>query len=268
MKSGEELAKNQEMRMKTVIITGAGTGMGSATAHEIAQQKDTSVVLIGRRKDKLEAVRRSLPNADQHLALPVDISDKKALHAALASINPEERDIYALFANAGVGGENHYGEDDRWSEIIDINLTGTYNSIMETLPYLRKSKQSFKHVLITSSCLARFGVPNYTAYCTSKAGLLGLTRSLAVELASDKILVNAICPGWVETEMAKAGIQKLADRAGDEYQKTYDEQMGYVPLGRMSLPQEVAKLVAFLFSGAQVSMTGQGIDINNGSWMQ
>ncbi len=242
--------------------------MGSATAMEMARQNDVSVVLIGRRKEKIESVIASLPNAEQHLALPVDISDKKALHAALASINPEKRDIYALFANAGVGGENHYGDGDRWSEIIDINLTGTYNSIMETLPYLKSSKQSFKHIMITSSCLARFGVPNYTAYCTSKAGLLGLTRSLAVELASDKILVNAICPGWVETEMAKAGIQKLADRAGEAYEKTYQEQMGFVPLGRMSLPEEVARFVSFMFSGAQVSMTGQGIDINNGSWMQ
>lgn len=254
--------------MKTVVITGAGTGMGSATANALAQHKDLHLVLIGRRADKLEEVRTQLPNADQHVSLPVDISDKAALNKALLAIRPEGRDIFALFANAGVGGENHYGENDRWNEILDINLTGTYNSIMETLPYLRKSKQPFRHILMTSSCLARFGVPNYTAYCTSKAGLLGLTRALAVELAADKILVNALCPGWVETEMARAGIQKLADRAGEPYQKTYDEQMGFVPLGRMSLPEEVAKFVDFMFSGAQVSMTGQGIDINNGSWMQ
>ncbi len=242
--------------------------MGSATAEALAKHDDLHLVLIGRRADKLEDVRKLLPNPDQHVALPVDISDKAALHEALLSIRPEGRDIFALFANAGVGGENHYGENDRWSEILDINLTGTYNSIMETLPYLRQSKQPFRHILMTSSCLARFGVPNYTAYCTSKAGLLGLTRALAVELASDQILVNALCPGWVETEMARAGIQKLADRAGEAYQSAYNEQMGYVPLGRMSLPEEVAKFVDFMFSGAQVSMTGQGIDINNGSWMQ
>jgi NAD(P)-dependent dehydrogenase (short-subunit alcohol dehydrogenase family) len=122
--------------------------------------------------------------------------------------------------------------------------------------------------LITSSCLARFGVPNYTAYCTSKTGLLGLTRALSVELAASRILVNALCPGWVDTDMARAGIQLLADRAGEPFQTAFDTQMGFVPLQRMSLPQEVAKLVEFLFSGAQTSMTGQGIDINNGSWMQ
>jgi NAD(P)-dependent dehydrogenase (short-subunit alcohol dehydrogenase family) len=255
--------------MKTVIITGAGTGMGSATAQVLAEHSDLHLVLIGRRADKIEAVRAALPNPEKHTALSVDIADRKALREALAGLaSIEQRDIFAIFANAGIGGENHYGDDDRWHEIITTNLTGTYYSIMETLPYLRKSKQAFKHILMTSSCLARFGVPNYTAYCTSKTGLLGLTRSLAVELASERILVNALCPGWVETEMAQAGIQLLADRAGQPYQETYDQQMGFVPLGRMSLPQEVAHLVDFLFSGKQVSMTGQGIDINNGSWMQ
>lgn len=255
--------------MKTVIITGAGTGMGSETARVLAEHPDMHLVLIGRRADKIEAVRASLPNPDRHIALSVDIGDRDGLRAALAGIDRmEQRDVYALFANAGIGGENHYGEGDRWHDILNTNLTGTYYSIMETLPYMRKSKQAFKHILMTSSCLARFGVPNYTAYCTSKTGLLGLTRSLAVELAPERILVNALCPGWVETEMARAGIQMLADRAGQPYEQTYDEQMGFVPLGRMSLPQEVAQLVDFLFSGKQVSMTGQGIDINNGSWMQ
>jgi 3-oxoacyl-[acyl-carrier protein] reductase len=121
--------------------------------------------------------------------------------------------------------------------------------------------------VITSSCLGRFGVPNYTAYCTAKTGLLGLTKSLAVELGSEKILVNAICPGWVETDMARAGIQMLADKIGMEYQKTFDEQMSIVPLQRISQPEEIAELVKFLLSGLQTSMTGQGIDINNGSYM-
>jgi NAD(P)-dependent dehydrogenase (short-subunit alcohol dehydrogenase family) len=122
--------------------------------------------------------------------------------------------------------------------------------------------------VITSSCLARFGVPNYTAYCTAKTGLLGLTRSLALQLAGDRILVNALCPGWVETDMARAGIQKLADRAGQRYDAAFNEQMSYVPLNRISQPDEIAHMVRFLFSNEQTSMTGQGIDINNGSYMQ
>ena len=138
-------------------------------------------------------------------------------------------------------GENTYGESDRWNHIIDINLSGTYYTVMECLPLLRRDNEAYTNVLITSSCLAKFGVPNYTAYCASKTGLLGMTRALAVELASEKILVNALCPGWVDTEMAREGIQLLADRAGVPYEEAYKEQMGYVPLGKMSTPEELGK---------------------------
>lgn len=254
--------------MRTILITGAGTGIGRASAHELAKQDDVELVLIGRRQELLDDVKQSLPNASRHIALSVDISHQESFRKGLQSINPEQRNIVAIFANAGIGGENTYGSEDRWHDIVHTNLTGTYISIMETLPYLKQSKDPFKHILITSSCLARFGVPNYTAYCTTKTGLLGLTRSLAVELASDRILVNAICPGWVETEMAKQGIQLLADRAGLLYEQEFETQMGYVPLGRMSQPIDIARQVAFLISPHQTSITGQGIDINNGSWMQ
>ena len=138
---------------------------------------------------------------------------------------------------------------------------------MEAIPLMKKAEEKFKHVLITSSCLARFGVPYYTAYCASKTGLLGLTKALAIELAPFNILVNSITPGWVETEMAKAGIQKLADHNHKSYEDTFREQMGFVPLGRMSDPTEIANYVSFLFSNQQTSITGQALDINNGAFM-
>ncbi len=254
--------------MKTILITGAGTGIGQATARVLAENPEIALVLIGRRKEKLEETLANLPNASKHVAVSADVSDKASYRAMLAEIGAGDRDIYALFANAGIGGENIYGEGDRWSDILRVNLDGTYISIMETLPYLRKSKQPFKHILITSSCLARFGVPNYTAYCTSKAGLLGLTRSLAVELGAEQILVNALTPGWVHTDMAKQGIQLLADRADKPYDTEFNEQMSYVPLNRISEPEEVGHFIAYLFSSMQRSITGQGLDINNGSWMQ
>ena len=89
-----------------------------------------------------------------------------------------------------------------------------------------------------------------------------------MELASERILVNALTPGWVETEMAQQGIQLLADRGNRPYEDEYKDQMGYVPLGRMSDPSDIATFVDFLMSEKQTSITGQGLDINNGSWMQ
>lgn len=253
--------------MKTIIITGAGSGIGRATAEVMSAQDDVELVLVGRRESGLNDTLNMLPNRERHTVCAFDVREAGAWKQALSSINAEGRNIYGLFANAGIGGENHYGEADRWDEIISTNLTGTYVSIMECLPYLKRSASKFRHVVITSSCLARFGVPRYTAYCTAKTGLLGLTRSLAVELAQDNIMVNAICPGWVDTDMARAGIQKLADAANAPFDKEFKQQMSYVPLQKMSEPEEIGELVKYLMSPKQTSITGQAMDINNGSFM-
>lgn len=251
--------------MKTILITGAGTGIGAATARRLAESGH-AILLMGRRADKLEEVADTL-SGQGHVCLSADVSDKKSLHAALNSGVLDGRDLCGVFANAGIGGSNAYGEEDRWEQMIDINLSGAYYTIMEAMPFLLKSESDYRHVVVTSSCLARFGVPDYTAYCASKAGIMGLVRALAVTNAKDRLLVNAILPGWVDTEMARAGIQLLADETGDPYEKTHEEQMSFVPLQKMSDPEEVAALVDFLMDGCQVSITGQCLDINNGSFM-
>jgi NAD(P)-dependent dehydrogenase (short-subunit alcohol dehydrogenase family) len=210
---------------KTYVITGAGSGMGRATAELLSQNPRVKLLLVGRTLSALEQTHSLLKNPSNHSIAPIDMRDASSWQKTIALHFDDNTNLCGIFANAGVGGENHYGPEDRWEEIISINLTGTYVTIMELLPHLRKSSDAFKHIVITSSCLARFGVPNYTGYCTAKTGLLGLTRSLSVQLASEHILVNALCPGWVETEMAKAGIQKLADRGGATYTAEFDRQM-------------------------------------------
>ena len=252
--------------MKTFLVTGAGSGIGRATAQVLAANGDVELILVGRNEKALNATKDLLPSGNHRIA-SLDIREKAEWRDFFSEENNKPANLCGIFANAGIGGENHYGDEDRWDEIISINLKGTYVTIMECLPWLKQSQEAFRHVVITSSCLGRFGVPNYTAYCTAKTGLLGLTRSLALQLASDKILVNAICPGWVDTEMARAGIQKLADRNNQSYEVGFVEQMSYVPLNRISAPSEIGEMVNFLLSGKQNSMTGQGIDINNGSFM-
>ena len=138
---------------------------------------------------------------------------------------------------------------------------------MACYPWLQKSSSFTKHVVLTSSCLARFGVPGQTAYVTSKTALTGLVRSLASTWSKEGILVNAIAPGWVETTMAQNSIQALADSEGISYEEMHKIQSDILPTGRMSEPIEIAQLIQFLFSGLQRSIVGQTIDINNGSWM-
>ena len=123
------------------------------------------------------------------------------------------------------------------------------------------------HMVVTSSCLARFGVPGYTAYCSSKAALLGMVRAFALELSRQGTQVNALCPGWVDTDMAWEGLDGMAEGMGITSQEAHDIAMKAVPLGRMSKPKEIAGTVAWLVSEDGAGVTGQGIDINGGSWM-
>ena len=142
---------------------------------------------------------------------------------------------------------------------------GTYNTLRAVQPFLCPD-QMLCHMIVVSSCLARFGVPGYTGYCASKSGLLGLVRALALELAPH-VQVNAICPGWVDTQMARDGIAGMAQSMDISYDDAYQQAMSMVPLGRMSKPEEIAGSVSWLLSPDAWGMTGQGIDINAGSWM-
>jgi len=249
---------------KSIVVTGAGQGIGLSIARLLAEQ-DYSLLLLGRNQAALESARESLKNPSAHQSFSCDIRRAEQIHKALAESGIQS--LYAVVANAGKGGENHYSEEDTWREIIDTNLTGTYNTIQECLPFLKASSGSYKKIVITSSILARLGVPGYSAYCSSKAGLLGLMRSLAAELTSDNILVNAICPGWVNTAMAQEGLMGFAEALNVSKEEAYQQAMAQVPLGKMSEPQEIAQLVSFLVSDAQTSFTGQTFDINNGALM-
>jgi NAD(P)-dependent dehydrogenase (short-subunit alcohol dehydrogenase family) len=249
---------------KWIAVTGAGHGIGKAIATLLSEQ-GYSLLLLGRDRAALESTRASLNNPTAHQSFSCDIRQVEQIRKTLAESGIQS--LYAVVANAGIGGENHYLKEDAWQNIIDTNLTGTYHTLQECLPFLRKSSEKFKKIVITSSILARLGVPGYSAYCASKAGLLGLMRSLAAELTSDNILVNAICPGWVNTAMAQEGLQGFAEALNISKEEACKQAMSQVPLGKMSEPAEVAQLVSFLVSDAQTSFTGQTLDLNNGALM-
>ncbi len=243
------------------LITGAGSGIGKAIAATMATQGHTCF-LLGRNEAALKATLADLqPGA--HAVFVADIKDDAALQQVVA--NHPGLVLDGIIANAGIGGENSFGEKDRWQQIIDTNLTGTYLTVQHFLPALKKSSSRYKQIVITSSILARLGVANYSAYCASKAGLLGLMRSWAVEFAPENILVNAICPGWVNTNMAQDGLQGIADGIGISKSEFYDIAMQSVPLKKMSEPEEIGDLVAYLLQ--QSSITGQSFDINGGAVM-
>ena len=230
-----------------VAVTGAGTGIGRAVAQRLAAE-GARLTLLARDESRLRDVA---PGATTR---SVDIRDRDAVFAAFTE------PLDALVANAGVGGPNEPGEGDRFDEIVRTNLDGTYWCCRAAEPRLADGGR----IVVTSSILARIGVAGYTAYCASKAGLLGLVRALAAELAPRRIQVNAVCPGWVNTDMAWQG---LSGWPGLTAEQAWEIAVQEVPLRRMGEPAEIAGTVAWLLSDDALGVTGQAIDHNNGAWM-
>ena len=251
------------MTGKHVVVTGAGTGIGRAIAGRLARD-GASLTLLARNRNRLEEVASSL-DAATHVA-SCDIGDRgkvdSAFRAAVKALGP----VDALVAASGLGGPNDDGEDDRFDELVRVNLNGTYYCCRAALRHLADGPEP-RHLVVISSILARIAVPAYTGYSASKAGLLGLVRSLAAEYGPDNVQVNAICPGWVDTDMAWEGLDGLAEAIGGTREDAYRQAMTEVPLGRMSQPEDIAGTVAWLLSPDARGVTGQAIDQNGGAWM-
>jgi NAD(P)-dependent dehydrogenase (short-subunit alcohol dehydrogenase family) len=241
-----------------VVVTGGNVGIGAAIAARLAAE-GAGLTLLARDRGRLEQVGAPLgARVDT-----VDIRDRAGVAAAIGAAVAERGPLDALVANAGVGGPNHAGEDDRFEELVATNLLGTYWCCRAAEPHLVDGGR----IVVSASILARIGVAGYTGYCASKAGLLGLVRALATELAPRRIQVNAICPGWVDTDMSREGFEALAAELGGSPEEAHDEAMRAVPLGRMAQPAEIAGTVAWLLSDDATGVTGQAIDQNGGAWM-
>ena len=252
----------QRLEGRHVVVTGAGRGIGKAIALRLASEGAT-LSLLARGGD---ALRATATEAGGAFVSQVDIRDAGQVDAAFAAAAEENGPVHALVANSGIGGPNDDGPDDRFADLVATNLVGTYACVRAAQRQLAPGPER-RDVVVISSILARIGVPGYTGYCASKAGLLGLVRSLSAELAPDNVQVNAICPGWVDTDMAWEGIDLLAGAIGGTRDDAYAVAMREVPLGRMSKPEDVAGTVAWLLSADAGGVTGQAIDQNGGAFM-
>jgi len=251
-----------------VLVSGAGSGIGRAVALRLAVG-GARLCLIGRRTAALRetAAMAERAGASRVIARSADIRDARALARALDAAVREHGEFHGVVANSGIGGANEPGAKDRFEEIVTTNLVGTYNTLRAGVQRLAPNHGEPRYLVVISSILARIGVAGYTGYCASKAGLLGLVRSLALELAPRNIYVNSVCPGWVDTDMAQEGIAGMAASLGISKEEAYVQAMANVPLGRMSQPEDVAGLVAWLLSREARGVTGQALDMNNGAWM-
>jgi len=246
-----------------ILVTGAGSGIGRAIALRLAAH-GARLTLVARRIEPLRVTAERCGGAA--LVRGADIRDRASVEAAFDAACERHGPLFALVAGSGIGGPNKDGATDRFEDLVATNLTGTYFCLRAAQGRLAPGPGA-RHLLVISSVLARLGVPGYSGYCASKAGLLGLVRSFAAELAERDVQVNALLPGWVETDMAKDGLADMAREGGISPAEARARALSAVPLRRMSTPEEIAGVVAWLLSPDGRGLTGACLDVNNGAVM-
>ncbi|MBP1771934.1 MAG: 3-oxoacyl-[acyl-carrier-protein] reductase [Holophagaceae bacterium] len=241
---------------KVALVTGASQGIGEAIARQLAAQGAT-VVCAARTLGKLQAVADSITAAGGKAdVISADLSDGASVKAAVATTVERHGAIHILVNNAGITRDKlliQMKEED-WDAVIDTNLKGAWTAIQAvTKPMM---KQRWGRIINIASVVGQMGNAGQANYVAAKAGLIGLTKSVARELASRNVTANAVTPGYIETAMT-AGLS-------DEVKAEFTKQ---IPLGRMGTGADIAASVAFLASEEAGYITGQVLSVNGGMLM-
>ena len=241
---------------KVALVTGASQGIGEAIAKQLAAQGAT-VVCAARTLRKLQEVADAIREAGgKSDVIEVDLSDGASVKAAVAATVERHGALHILVNNAGITRDKmliQMKEED-WDAVIDTNLKGAWTAIQAVTKSMMK--QRYGRIINIASVVGQMGNPGQANYVAAKAGLIGLTKSVARELASRNVTANAVTPGYIETAMT-AG---LSEDVKAEFTKQ-------IPLGRMGTGADIAAAVAFLASDEASYITGQVLSVNGGMLM-
>ena len=253
------------LKERVALVTGGGTGIGLAIA--LAFLREGARVAIGSRNPAHVKAGSDAARSAGHevLALGLDVRDQTSVRTAVEAVVGRYGRIDILVNNAGLSGRTPISDhdDSRWDAILTTNLTGAYLCSKHALQFMKDGEHG--RIINMSSVLGRFGVPGYTAYCTTKHGIIGFTKALALEVAGRGITVNAICPTWVDTAMTRQGIEETAACMGISPEEFRRQAIHAVPIHRMVEASEVADLAVYLASPAAGGITGQALNICGGA---
>ena len=238
---------------KTAIVTGASQGIGETIAVEIAKS-GANVFCLARNKDALDStINKIISNGDKASAYSCDISDNEQFNNIVTDIFKEYGSIDILVNNAGITNDTLLMRmsDDQWDSVLDINLKGSFTCTRSVIKYMMKKKSG--RIINITSIVGLTGNAGQANYAASKAGLIGMTKSIAKEVASRGITANCIAPGWIETAMT--------DQLSDDIKNKFLSQ---IPTGKIGYPRDIANTVIFLASKEAEYITGQTITVDGG----
>ncbi len=244
------------MNGRTALVTGASRGIGKACVRALAAA-GCRIVLAARSVDKLEEIASSLRGSGREaFAIQVDLSETESIASGISKALKEFGRIDILVNNAGItkDGLAVRMKQADWELVLQTNLSGSFYAIQQVLPGMMRER--WGRVVNVSSVVGEMGNAGQANYAASKAGMIGLTKSLAKELGSRNITVNAVAPGFVETDMTEG-------LSAEMKQKMLEQ----TPLKRMGTPEDIASAIKFLVSDDASFITGHVLDVNGGIYM-
>lgn len=246
------------------LVTGGGRGIGAAIARRLAAD-GLRVTVLGRRLDGVQALADEAP--DRLHAVAADVADAGQVAAALARARERFGPVAVLVNNAGQAESAPFTKMDAqlWQRMLDVNLTGTMVCMHAALPDMLAA--GWGRIVNVASTAGQVGYAYVSAYCAAKHGVIGLTRSVALELAAKGITVNAVCPGYTETDIVRESIERVVAKTGRSVEEARAEFVKSNPQGRLVQPQQVADAVAWLCSEGAGAVTGQSVSVSGGEVM-
>ncbi len=254
-----------KLNNRLALITGGGRGIGRAIAIEFARE-GAQIALAARTREQLEDVADEIGETAKPLAAVCDVSDVQSVESMFAAIFVhfgKGPDILVNNAGIAISAPVVKTSDELWQRHLAINLSGSFYCTRSALPSMIEKK--WGRIINIASIAGKTGAPYIAAYSASKHGLLGLTRSVALEMATKGITVNAICPGYVDTEMTSRGVENITSLTGRSTEEALESIKRMSPQNRLVTSEEVAALALLLASDEGRGINGQAINVDGGT---
>lgn len=260
------MSVNRDLSGKHAVVTGGGRGIGAAIARTLAEQ-GASVTLMGRTRTQLDAQAAELRALGEIHCEAVDVADAASVTTAFDNAARRLGPVAILVNNAGQAASASFVKTELslWQQMLDVNLTGVFLGTRAALPGMLAA--GWGRIVNITSTAGQKGYPYVSAYCAAKHGVIGMTRALALEMARKGITVNAVCPGYTDTDIVRDAVANIQATTGRSAAEAFAELAKHNPQGQLVRPEEVANAVLWLCRPGSEAITGQAISVSGGEVM-